>query len=108
MELERVRVRDCECPPVDGERPHNGEGDWVALAPRLSLEGGLAAEQDLREVASIKNDGERGDAIQRRWVVTFVRYGAKEWNLLDENGDDLPFTTDALARGLRPRPPRRR
>jgi hypothetical protein len=89
MELVKVKVREC----LDGT--HNGEGDWVALAPKLSLEGGLAAEQDLREVASIKDDGERGDAIQRRWVVTFVRYGAKDWNL-HENGDDLPFSTDAL------------
>ena len=89
MELVRVKVRDCP----DGT--HNGEGDWVALAPKLSLEGGLAAEQDLREVAGIKDDGARGDAIQRRWVVTFVRYGAKEWNF-HEDGEDIPFSTDAL------------
>lgn len=89
-ELVRVKVREC----LDGR--HNGEGDWVALAPTLSLEGGLAAEQDLREVASIKDDTERGDAIQRRWVVTFVRYGAKDWNLHEENGDEVPFSTESL------------
>lgn len=89
MELVKVKVRECP----DGT--HNGEGDWVALAPKLSLEGGLAAEQDLREVAGIKDDGARGDAIQRRWVVTFVRYGAKDWNF-HEDGEDIPFSTDAL------------
>ena len=84
-----VRVRDCP----DGT--HNGEGDWVALAPRLSLEGGLAAEQVVREAASIADEAERGEAIQRRWIMAFVRYGAKDWNL-HENGEDIPFSPEAL------------
>ena len=90
MDLERVKVREC---PTG---LHNGEGDWVALAPRLSLEGGLAAEQDLREVANIANPDERSDAIQRRWVVTFVKHGAKAWNFHDEEGNDLPFDVAEL------------
>ena len=90
MELERVKVREC---PTG---LHNGEGDWVALAPRLSLDGGLAAEQDLREVAGIPDEGARGDAIQRRWVVTFVKYGAKAWNFHDEEGNELPFDVEEL------------
>ena len=90
MELEKVRVRDC---PTG---LHNGEGDWVALAPRLSLEGGLAAEQDLRDVATIQGDQARSDAIQRRWVVTFVTHGAKAWNFHDENNEDLPFNIQDL------------
>ena len=86
-ELEKVRVRDCECP----NKPHNGEGDWVALAPTLSLEGGLAAEQDLRDANSILDENERGASIQRRWIITFVKYGAKAWNFVDENGEERPF-----------------
>ena len=90
MELERVKVREC---PTG---LHNGEGDWVALAPRLSLEGGLAAEQDLREVADIPDPNARGDAIQRRWVVTFVKHGAKAWNFHDEEGNERPFDVNEL------------
>lgn len=86
-EPEKVRVRDCECPG----KPHNGEGDWVLLAPTLSLEGGLAAEQDLRDINTEFSDAERGQVIQRRWVVTFLRYGLRGWNLLDDDGEPLPF-----------------
>ena len=95
----KVRVRDCECP----DKPHNGEGDWVLLAPTLSLEGGLAAERDLREAAAEipVRDGdeagarERWEAIQRRWLVTFVKYGAKGWNFHDHEGE-MPFDRQVL------------
>lgn len=91
-ELVIVKVRDCECP----NHPHNGEGDWVALAPTLSLDGGMAAEQDIRDAAQIEDLIERGNAIQRRLVSTFVRHGAKAWNLLDEEGEPVPFDVDAI------------
>ncbi len=90
-DAEKVRVRDCACPGT----PHNGEGDWVLLAPTLSLEAGLAAEQDLREINAQYPEDERSNALQRRWVVTFVKYGAKGWNLQGEDGD-LPFDVDAI------------
>ena len=86
----KVRVRDC---PTG---MHNGEGDWVLLAPTLSLEGGLAAEQDLREVAGIASESARGEALQRRWLITFVRYGAKGWNLHDDEDQDLDFDAEAV------------
>jgi hypothetical protein len=92
MELERVRVRDCACPNT----PHTEEGDWVSVTPTLSLEGGLAAESDLRLANQEATDpAERGELIQRRWAITFVRYGAKGWNLVNENGG-IPFSIDAL------------
>ena len=31
----------------------------------------------------------------RRWVVTFVKYGARDWNL-HKDGEDIPFSSDAL------------
>lgn len=87
----QVRVRDC---PTG---LHNGEGDWVLLAPTLSLDGGLTAEDDLRVVTAQYDDAnERGMALQRRWAGTFVRFGAKGWNLHDEEGNELPFEVDAL------------
>jgi len=93
-EFERVRVRDCACPG----QPHNGEGDWVLLAPTLSLTGGLAAEQDLLAANQAHPDDAdlRTVDLQRRWVETFVRYGARGWNLKDEDGNDVPFSVDGL------------
>lgn len=85
-----VRVRDC---PTG---LHNGEGDWVALAPTLSLDAGFAAEQDIRDAATIADENERANAIQRRLIVTFVRYGAKAWNFHDEAGEELPFDVEAV------------
>jgi len=91
MDTVKVRVRDC---PTG---LHNGEGDWVALAPTLSLDGGLAAEQDLQEMAAKYPDPvERASALQRKWVLTFIRYGAKDWNFHNAENEDLPFDTQAL------------
>lgn len=100
----KVKVRECECPG----KPHNGEGDWVLLAPTLSLEGGLAAERDLREAAKevpvpegvsaeevVEASQERWEAIQRRWLITFVKHGARGWNFRDEEGD-RPFDLQAI------------
>jgi len=89
--MEQVKVREC---PTG---LHNGEGDWVALAPHLSLEGGLAAEQDLQEVAAKYPDPvERAAVLQRRWVLTFIRHGAKGWNFHDEHDNDLDFDVQTL------------
>lgn len=87
----QVKVRDC---PTG---LHNGEGDWVLLAPTLSLDGGLTAEGDLRIVtAQVDDPTERGMTLQRKWAITFVRFGAKGWNLHDDDGTALPFDIDAL------------
>ncbi len=89
MEPIQVKVQDC---PTG---LHNGEGDWVLLAPTLSLEGGLAAEADLR-AANAVDPTERSEVIQRRWAITFVRYGAKGWNFHDEQNDERPFDVNEL------------
>lgn len=98
-----VRVRDC---PTG---LHNGEGDWVLLAPHLSLEGGFQAEDDLVSVtadfpipegsspeAGKVIEQRRNTALQRRWAITFIRHGAVDWNLHDEAGDDIPFDVETL------------
>lgn len=103
--MEPVKVKVRECPTG----LHNGEGDWVLLAPTLSLEGGLAAERDIREAAKefpvpegapediVKEAGnERWEAIQRRWLVTFVKHGARGWNLHTDDDEDLPFDVQSL------------
>lgn len=85
-----VRVRDCACPHT----PHE-EGDLVYLAPTLSLEGGIAAQQDL--VSSRNPDGTADvNLLTRRWLVTYVRFGTRGWNLTDEDGQPVPFDVQAI------------
>ena len=107
-------VRDCACP---GE-PHKdspGEGipagDVVYILPTLGLEGGLEAEQDFEEVQRMypmtkeqaKDPAFLADVaakrtrwLRPRWYRTFLQYGAVGWNLLDADGDPVPFDLDAL------------
>lgn len=108
-DLIAVPVRDCACPGT----PH-AEGDIVYVLPTLPLEGGLAAEHDrataLSEAIAAGGPQPKGgfteaqkdamsvqmaETLRRRWLVTYVRYGAKDWNLVDESGP-VPFTPDAL------------
>ena len=81
---EAVRVRDCACP---GE-PHSEEGDIVFLASTLPAEGGIVAEQQMSDVQDV-------ETLTRRWLITFVRYGATGWNLHDEDGP-TPFDVEVL------------
>lgn len=79
-----IPVRVCECP--DGTHP---EGDLVYLAPALSLEGGLQARYEHATSAD-------GEELFRRWLRTFVRFGAVGWNFHDEQGEPVPFDVDVL------------
>lgn len=85
-DLVPVRVRDCACP----DSPHADTGDLVYLAPTLDLDGGVEAERDLIEA--------RGDerTLTRRWLRTFITYGAKGWNLVDAEGEPVPFDVDVI------------
>lgn len=80
---EFVRVRDCACP----DTPHE-EGDGVLLSTTLSAEGGIVAEQQMGKFRDV-------DALTTAWLVTFVRYGAQGWNILDESGP-VPFDVEDL------------
>lgn len=88
-----VRIRDCTCPGT----PH-GEGDIVFLAPTLSLEGGLAAESELAEVITAGGEvNEISTAVAKRWLLSFVRYGAKSWNLTNGHANEpKPFDVQAI------------
>lgn len=80
-----IRVRDCACP----DAPHP-DGDVVYLRPTLSLEGGIAAQQDLVAANGVQDD------LVRRWLVTYVRYGAIGWNWTDADGAPVPFDVAVL------------
>ena len=85
-ELVPVRVRDCACP----DTPH-ADGDIVYLLPTLSLEGGIVATQDYQEVLSGPGDqASMARELTKRWLMTFVRYGAVGANFID------PFSVDAI------------
>ena len=84
-----VRVRDCACPDGAEGKPHP-DGDVVFLAPKLSLAGGLAATADIS--AALGN----GSMLAELWLVTFVKHGAIGWNIVDEDGDPVPFDVDVL------------
>lgn len=75
-----VHVKDC---------PHHEEGHSVLLLPTISLDGGIAAEQDLYSAA--------GDdkLLTRLWLTTFLRYGAVGWDLCLD-GEPIPFDVDVL------------
>jgi hypothetical protein len=79
MTLVRVRVRDCACP----DTPHAEEGDAIFLSPTLPALGGIVAEQQM----TAATDQEK---LVQDWLVTFVRYGAKDWNLPE------PFDVEAI------------
>lgn len=75
-----VHVKDCE---------FHEEGHSVLLLPTISLDGGIAAEQDL--FASNGDD----QLLIRKWMATFVRYGAVGWDLC-RDGKSIPFSLDTL------------
>lgn len=98
-ELIPVRVRDCACP----DTPHAEEGDVVYLLPKIGLEGGRAAELDLVAIQELPED-RRSGALMARWGATFVLYGAKGWNWVEEHTDPkgrtsirpVPFDVNVL------------
>jgi len=81
-----VRVRDCACPGL----PHADDGDIVYLAPVLDVDGGSEAERDL-----VESSGDER-LLQRRWLRTFITFGAKGWNLLDAEGSPVPFDVSVI------------
>lgn len=87
-----VRVTDCACP----ETPHDGH--HVLVAPTISLEGGIAAEQAMLEVAEkdLLTETERTRALTYAWAPIFVQHGAKDWDLCDAEGEPRPFDLDEV------------
>lgn len=83
-----VRVRDCACPGT----PHAEEGDIVYLLPTLPFDGGILAEQQMIAAAAAGD----GELLNRQWLRTFLEHGATAWNLLDEDGEPVPFDLAAL------------
>jgi len=90
MSNELVPVRVRECP--DGTHP---DGDHVYILPKLSLECGIAARQDIVAANTLPED-EREGALVRLWFRTFCKYGAVSWELHDAGGEVWPFDVNVL------------
>lgn len=112
-ELVPVRVRDCACP--DGLHE---DGDVVLVRSTISLDGGLAAEHDSAtamaeaiangvaaaggvppkewsEAQKAEMTRDMSEFLRRKWLVTYVRYGAVAWNFEDEAGP-IPFDVEVI------------
>lgn len=98
-----VRVRDCTCP----ETPHDGH--HVLVAPTISLEGGIAAEQVMVKVLRTKplaagssklaeaaHEASMITALTYAWAPVFVLHGAKDWDLCDEQGEPRDFDVEEV------------
>lgn len=93
-ELIAVRVRECP----DGTHPN---GDSVWLTPTLSLAGGIRAQLQLdavndRVAADPETHGAEAERLTGEWFETFVRHGAVEWDLHDEDGPIWAFDVERL------------
>lgn len=84
-----VRVRDCHCP----DTPHDGHS--VFLSPTLSFQGGLVANRQAIAQAEAVRAGDT-NRLQDEWMDTFVRYGAKDWDLCDAEGTPIPFDVELI------------
>lgn len=88
-DLVPVRFRDCGCPGT----PHP-DGDIAELRPYLDYAGGAEA------LAAIKSVGDDTARLAEVLGPVFIRRGVVAWNLIDEDGEPIPVTREALD-GLR-------
>ena len=79
-----VRFRDCTCPGT----PH--DGDVAELRPYLDYPGGAEA------LAAIQSVGDDTARFAEVLGPVFIRRGVVAWNLLDEDGEPIPVTREAL------------
>lgn len=81
-----VPIGPCECPGT----PH-GDGDFVYLAPVISMAGGMAVQGAILDA--------QGDSVRLQELLAhvYLAHGVTGWNLLDERGKPVPCTPDRLA-----------
>lgn len=77
----------CPCPGT----PH--DGDTVYLRPKLDLRAGMVAQRKIIEIGSSTNDA---DEAMGDLAVIYCRHGVDSWTLVDEEGEALPVTPEAI------------
>ncbi len=80
-----VRFRDCACPGS----PHP-DGDVAYLRPYLDYRGGAAV------MAAIAKVGDEQERFAELVGPVYIERGVEGWNLLDEAGEPVPCTPEAL------------
>jgi hypothetical protein len=90
-----VRIGDCLC----ANTPHD-DGDFVLLAPQLSLDGGLSASGALASWDPTQQG--HGDRIrlERELGLSMISGGVIGWNFLDDAGKPIPVTPENIVRAL--------
>jgi hypothetical protein len=83
-----VRLDGCYCP----NKPH--EADIVYLRPSLSMAGGMAAQAAIQEGVSDQF------LLQELLARVWIRHGVVGWNLVDEDGNNLPLNPDNVIEAL--------
>ena len=80
------------CP--SGQHPDHA----IYLAPTINLEGGIEAERAMVNVVlnETGDDAAKTRALGYAWAPIFVRHGAIDWDLCDEEGNPRPFDLEAL------------
>ena len=84
--LVSVPLGHCACPGT----PHAG-GDEASLLPRLSYEGGAAAERTVNRVI-----GTDPEAVATALCRVYIEHQVSGWNLTDADGAPVPFTAALL------------
>ncbi len=85
-DLIHVRFRDCACPGT----PHAEEGDIAYLRPYLDYRGGAAV------MAAIGKTEKEPERFAELVGPVYIERGVTGWNLLDEEGQPVPCTPEAL------------
>lgn len=89
----RIPVGGCRCSGA----PHDPEGDWVELRPRLSAAAGIAI------LGSISDLGEDTLLIQAAITAGMIRLGIESWSFVRQVGgksEPEPVTQESIDRLL--------
>lgn len=84
-----VPIGPCECPGS----PH--DQDEVYLRPRLGYEAGTEAAGAMQLAAAADGQVDT-NRLARLIVPVYIRAGAVGWNLLDADGEPVPFDAETI------------
>lgn len=94
-----VPLGECRCPGT----PHAG-GDVAWLLPRLSFEGGAAADHAVLSFDFAERPG-RNREFEVALGVAYLKHQVRGWNLVDEEGKQRPYdAAELLSDWFRARP----
>lgn len=94
MEWEKVRI-ECPCPGS----PHP-DGDEVGLHPKLGLKAGVMLQRRVVTAQREARESQEPDMVEAALVADlselYCLVGIGWWTLVDEDGDPLPVSEEAI------------